>query len=176
MKKCGSFIKIERTIGIMYVKYYYTLWSINMHVQEGQCSMFSLAKQCRGSFSMQAFPRHTWTDIMHFPSRSLCVFLLSARPHCWGGLGAGAESKAGRTDWYSSQTTGLLLEGPFKPNVNGPLKPVRSSLLNEKPTSECAGRAAKPLPGLESNKVTQSGEVKMSYLLMDTGRLMRTTI
>lgn len=99
--------------------------------------------------------------IIHFPFlKPLCFSAVRSSSLLWGGLGAGAESKAERMDWYSSQTTGLLLEAPFKPNVNEPLKPVCSSLLNEKPTSECAGSAAKPLASLESNKVMQSGEVK----------------
>lgn len=110
------------------------------------------------------------------PIQPLCFPAVCSSSLLWGGLGAGAESKAKRMDWYSSQTTGLLLEAPFKPNVNGPLKPVCSSLLDEKPTSECERRAAKPLAGLESNRAMQSGGVtclRPSYLLMDIGRFIK---
>lgn len=81
---------------------------------------------------LPAFPQHPWIDNNAF---SIPAFVLSCCAlSLWGALaGVGAESKAMRMDWYSSQTTGLLLRARFKPNVNQPLKSVCSSLLNELP-------------------------------------------
>lgn len=76
-----------------------------------------------------------WYHALSIPEASVsscCALMLIAlrRFRC------GGESKAERMDWYSGQTTGLLLEAPFKHNASRPLKPVCSCLLSREPTSE----------------------------------------
>lgn len=70
---------------------------------------------------------------MHFPFLQH-LFVVCLCSMLWALGGVGAESKVWRMDWYSSQTGGLLLKAPFKPNVNRPLKTACRSLLNGKPT------------------------------------------
>lgn len=82
---------------------------------------------------LAALLQHDWIDKMCFPylQHLFAVCLCSL---LWAFGGVGAESKVWRMDWYSSQTGGLLLKAPFKPNVNRPLKSACRSLLNGQPT------------------------------------------
>lgn len=141
-------------------------------------SIVTLMKQCWGSSSL----RYHYTlrlIVIHFAFlMSLCFPVVCSSSWLWG-LCVGGESKANRMDWYSSQTTGLLLlEALFKPNVNGFLKPVCSSLLNKKPTSVCAGRASEPLAGLgvkQGYTVLRCSSEK-SCLLMIQGCFIKNVI
>ncbi len=152
-------------------------------MQERQCSTLSLTKQCYDSFAVQYNQFYLGTlglILCIFHSWGICIFLLCAHPHRSEGVYMRGLNQRWR-GWIDIPVrpqgccwrllSSLMWMG-LGSGVQFPIKPKAHIRV-------CRGRAAKPLAGRESNKVTRSGEVKclpVSYLLMDTGCFIKPVI